>query len=121
MFRAIFTTSIARTTPAQKPRGRNKIIFFPAAVEGVDGIASIITTRLQWAGPAFKLTIVNYGPAGLTLGWNRLTLFGIRDSEIDTRNSLAGSQLENSCIFSANSRRIVLNAMRRIFRWTVSV
>jgi hypothetical protein len=47
MFKAIFTTSIARTTPAQKPRGRNKIIFFPAAVEGVEDIALIITTQLR--------------------------------------------------------------------------
>jgi hypothetical protein len=51
MFRAIFTTSIARTTPAQKPRGRNKIIFFPAADIGVDIGVFIITIQLQTFGP----------------------------------------------------------------------
>jgi hypothetical protein len=38
MFRAIFTTSMARTTPAQKPRGRNRIIFFPTADIGLEDI-----------------------------------------------------------------------------------
>jgi hypothetical protein len=28
------TTSIARTTPAQKPRGLNKIIFLAAVISG---------------------------------------------------------------------------------------
>src|SRR6185369_17979303 len=33
---AIFTTSIARTTPAQKPRGRKRIIFFFGMVSGAN-------------------------------------------------------------------------------------
>ena len=48
MFRAILTTSMARTTPAQKPRGRNKIIFFPAADIGVDIEVPIITIQQHW-------------------------------------------------------------------------
>src|ERR1041385_7041614 len=35
MSRAIFTTSMARTTPAQKPRGLNRMIFFTATDIGV--------------------------------------------------------------------------------------
>src|SRR5665213_1806746 len=54
MFKAIFTTSIARTTPAQKPRGRNKIIFFPAADIGVGIGVPIITIQLQTFGKLLK-------------------------------------------------------------------